>query len=224
MLRVFIGYDSREPLAFHVLAHSIQVRASRPVSVTPLMLSQLADVYHRPRGPESTEFSYTRFLVPYLCAYSGPAVYLDCDMLCQADLIELVDYFLYPGGQPTPRAVFVCPHDYTPSTTHKFLGQSQTAYPRKNWSSLMLFRADRCQALTPEYVNTAPGADLHRFAWCRDEDIGFLPLGWNHLVGEYPANPAACLYHFTLGGPWFPEYADCDHADRWWAERKAMGA
>lgn len=262
-LRVFIGYDSREPIAYAVLADSILRRASIPLSITPLVLSSLRRIYTRERGPtESTEFSLTRFLVPYLSNYEGLSLFLDCDMLCQADLLDLL---LYPLADPG-KAVYVCQHCYTPKVFNqstnehglsheynkegqaflvhsecdecryqghklgkfvtpklKFNGQIQTDYPKKNWSSFCLFDNARCKALTPEYVNTATGLQLHRFQWLdSDAQIGALPLEWNWLIGEYAPNPTAKNLHFTLGGPWFAEYRDCDHADLWLAARDRM--
>lgn len=213
-LRVFVGWDSKEPTAFAVLADSILRHASLPVSIVPLRLDGLRRIYTRERGPtESTEFSLTRFLVPYLSNYEGLSLFMDCDMLVQADLFEvLVPVLADPG-----RAVYVCQHDYTPRTATKFLGQVQTAYPRKNWSSFMLFDNAQCTALTPGFVNTATGLELHRFQWLRDEQIGALPLEWNWLVGEYSPNPAAKVLHYTLGTPCFDEFADCDQADLWHA-------
>lgn len=218
-LRVFIGYDSKEPVAFHVLCHSILRHTDTPIAITPLALDHLHGTYTRPRGPtESTEFSISRFLVPYLCGYQGHAVFMDCDMLVQTNLVELWAYALaYPG-----KAVHVCQHDYTPKSATKFLGQPQTTYPRKNWSSLMVFDTAQCQALTPAYVNAATGLELHRFHWLHDAQIGALPLEWNYLVDEYPPCPDAKNLHFTNGGPWFPEYAACDSADAWFAERDRM--
>ena len=210
-LRIFIGYDPKEAVAYHVLAHSILRRASRPVALIPLVQAQLraAGLYTRERGPtESTEFSITRFLTPYLSGYVGTSLYLDSDMVCLADITELA----------TERAVSVVQHDYVPRTVEKMDGQKQTAYPRKNWSSLMVFNNARCRALTAEYVNSASGLDLHRFAWLKDDEIGGLPLEWNHLVGEYPVNPGAKIFHYTLGGPWLPAHSRCDHAEAWFAE------
>jgi lipopolysaccharide biosynthesis glycosyltransferase len=218
-LRIFIGYDSKEPTAYHVLAHSILRQASIPVAITPLALPNLARIYKRERGPlESTEFSLTRFLVPYLSNYEGHSVFLDCDMLCQADILELFFYILtFPEA-----ALLVVPHDYTPKSSTKFLGQVQSVYPRKNWSSMMVFNNERCKALTPDYVNSASGAELHQFKWLDDSEIEFLPPEWNWLVGEYRPNPNAKLLHYTLGGPWFPETADCDHSDLWEAEKRRL--
>src|SRR5262245_49800096 len=131
MLRVFIGYDPKESIAFYTLAHSILRRASGPVSITPLMRTQLQGVYNRERGPtESTDFSLTRFLTPWLSGYQGWSIYLDCDMLCRiGDIADLARYAI-DGDE---KAVFVCKHDYIPKSQRKFLGQVQTTYPRKNW-------------------------------------------------------------------------------------------
>lgn len=212
MLNVFIGFDPKETVAYHVLAHSILRRASIPVSIAPLMQSQLGGIYTRERGPtESTQFSLTRFLVPALSAYRGWSLFMDCDMLCLADIAELAGWI----ERAPDKALLVCQHDYTPKTERKFLDQVQTKYPRKNWSSLMLFNNARCAALTPAYVNSASGLDLHRFRWLEDAAIGSLPLEWNWLVGEYPPTPAAKIVHYTLGGPYFDDYRDCDYADEW---------
>ncbi|HZQ72933.1 MAG TPA: glycosyltransferase [Burkholderiales bacterium] len=218
-MNVYIGFDRRETVAFYTLAHSILRRASVPVAITPLMQSQLRGVYARERGPtESTEFSLTRFLVPWLSGYRGWSLFMDCDMLCRADLAELEAQTKHQSD----KALLVCRHDYVPRTERKFLGQVQTRYERKNWSSVMLFNNERCRALTPEYVNRAPGLDLHRFRWLGDGDIGSLPLEWNWLVGEYPFNAAAKIAHFTIGGPYFPEYRDCDYAQEWFEEFESL--
>ena len=219
MLRIFIGYDPRESVAFHVLSHSLLRRSSVPLSVSPLVRSQLKSIYTRPRGPtESTEFSMTRFLVPALSGYQGWSIFMDCDMLCRADIAGLAAEI---ERQPD-KAVLVCKHDYTPRTERKFLGHVQTKYTRKNWSSLMLFNNARCRSLTSDYVNTASGLELHRFAWIDDASIGELSLDWNWLVGEYEYNPNARIVHFTIGGPYFAAYRDCDYAAEWFAERDSM--
>lgn len=210
--RVFIGFDEKETVAYHVLSHSIQRHASAPVSITPVMRSQIDSLYTRPRGPlESTDFSMTRFLVPYMSGYEGHSLFLDCDMLCQSDIGEL---FLYGLAYPD-KAVQVVQHDYVPKSSRKFLGHPQTSYPCKNWSSVMLFNNALCTALTPDYVNTATGLDLHQFKWLREEQIGALPTDWNWLVGEYEENPKAKLLHYTLGTPCFEDYAQGASAQRW---------
>jgi hypothetical protein len=218
-LTVYIGYDSKEPAAAAVLAHSILTRASSPVYFMPLTKKAVEKFYTRTRGPlEATEFSMSRFLVPYLSGYEGWSLFLDCDMLCLSDIWELM---LYPIVDPG-KAVYVCKHDYTPKDAVKFLGQKQTAYPRKNWSSLMLFDNNQCRALTPDYVNTATGLELHRFHWTNDEAIGSLPLEWNHLVGEENQVSPAKIYHYTNGTPCFDAYKDSEKAELWHAECDLM--
>jgi hypothetical protein len=219
VLSVYIGYDPKETVAFYTLAHSILRRASIPVSVAPVMQSQLKGLYTRPRGPtESTEFSLTRFLVPALAGFRGWSIFMDCDMLCRVDIAGLAAEI----ERQADKAVLVCQHDYVPRTERKFLDQVQTKYPRKNWSSLMVFNNERCRALSPDYVNAASGLELHRFAWIDDRLIGSLALQWNWLVGEYSHDPAAKIAHYTLGGPWFDGYRDCDYADEWFAELESM--
>jgi hypothetical protein len=219
VLHIYIGYDPRESVAFHVLSHSLLRRSSIPISIVPLVQSQLRSVYRRSRGPtESTEFSLTRFLVPALSDYRGWSVFMDCDMLCRVDISGLMKEM----ERQADKAVLVCKHDYVPKTERKFLDQVQTRYARKNWSSLMLFNNERCRSLSADYVNSASGLDLHRFAWTEDRAIGELALEWNWLVGEYPHNTAAKIAHFTLGGPYFEAYRDCDYAGEWFAESESM--
>lgn len=216
--RVFIGWDPNEADAYHVLSHSIIRHASAPVSITPIMLNQVP--MWRERNPlQSTEFSFSRFLVPYLSGYEGWSLFMDTDMMVTRDIVEL---FQHANER---YSVQVCKHDYTPKTETKFLGQIQSPYNRKNWSAVMLFNNARCRALNPNLVNTASGLHLHRFQWCHDMEIGDLPLEWNYLLGEFdkpdydnlPAN-----LHWTIGGPWFKEYRDADCADLWFAERKMI--
>jgi hypothetical protein len=145
---------------------------------------------------------------------------MDCDMLCRADFAELAKEM----ERQVNKAVLVCKHDYTPNSPRKFLNQVQTVYPRKNWSSVMLLNNERCRALTSQFVNTAPGLELHRFQWLKDDEIGGLPLEWNWLVEEYKYNPAAKVVHFTRGGPYFKEYRNCDYADEWRAELALMNS
>lgn len=211
--RVFIGYDPNETVALHVLAHSIMRHSSEPVSITPLVLRQLPMI--RERDPmQSTEFAFSRFLVPWLCDYEGQAVFMDCDMLCRADIAELT--------MNTKYSIAVVQHDYEPRHEDKFLGQKQTIYAKKNWSSVMVFNNTRCRALTPEYVNIATGLQLHQFKWLMDAEIAALPKEWNHLVSEYAPNPQAKLVHFTRGTPCFAKYRDCEFAEEWHEEKRLM--
>jgi hypothetical protein len=218
MIRVFIGFDPREAVAWSVLAYSIQRRASLPVTIAPLMLSQLAGVFTRERHAlQSTDFAFSRFLTPYLSGYEGWSVFMDCDMLMRDDIAKLW------ALRDERYAVQVVKHDHQPREAVKFLGQVQTQYPKKNWSSVMLFNNARCRALTPEYVNSASGLELHQFKWLPEESlIGALPRRWNHLVGYYQPAGDAALVHYTLGGPYFEEYRDCEYAAEWRAELAAM--
>jgi len=221
MIRVFIGYDSRESVAFHVLSHSIVRHASQPVAITPLSLKNLAGLFDRPMDKlSSTQFSFSRFLAPALCNYEGWSLFMDCDMLVQRDIAELWSL------RDDKYAVMCVKHHHVPKETTKFLNQPQTVYEKKNWSSVMLFNNARCKALTPEYVQSASGLELHRFKWLESEDlIGEIPHKWNHLV-EYddhvPAEEVA-NFHYTSGGPYFPDYRKVEYAGEWFAEfRRAI--
>jgi lipopolysaccharide biosynthesis glycosyltransferase len=218
MINVFVGYDPREAVAYSVLAYSIQTRASQPVSIVPLMLSQLKGILTRERHPlQSTDFSFSRFLTPYLSGYEGWSLFMDCDTLMLEDVARLWQL------RDDRYAVMVVKHNHVPKETVKFLGEPQTKYEKKNWSSVILFNNARCRALTPEYVNQATGLELHQFKWLGNEDlIGTLPDRWNHLVGYNPPRKDAALVHFTLGGPYFDKYRGCEYAKEWFAERDAM--
>ena len=211
MLRVFIGYDPNEVAAYHVLAHSIIRQSTLPVSIIPLNIKQLPMSRER-SDKQSTEFAFSRFLVPWLCGFKGMALFLDCDMLCRWDIVDLFAMI------DESKAVQVVKHDYTPKTETKFLGQVQTKYEKKNWSSVMLFNNEKCRNLTKEYVDSASGLELHQFKWTDDYRIGELPMDWNHLVGEYDPNPNAKMVHFTLGGPYFTGYENCEYALEWFDE------
>jgi hypothetical protein len=218
VIRVFIGFDPREAVAFNVLSYSIQRRSSVPVAIAPLALAQLRGVLTRERHPlQSTDFSFSRFLAPLLSGFEGWSLFIDCDMLMLDDVARLW------ALRDERFAVQVVKHDHRPREQRKFLGEPQTAYDKKNWSSVMLFNNARCRVLTADYVNAAPGLDLHQFRWLDgDDEIGGLPSRWNHLVGYDPPRPDAALAHFTLGGPYFAPFAGCEYADAWRAERDAM--
>jgi hypothetical protein len=219
-LDIFIGYDSHEIVACHALCQSILDRCSVPVRFTPIALQTLGGLFDRPKHElQSTEFSFTRFLTPYLSGYRGWSLFMDCDMLARADLKALFDL------ADERFAVMVTQHDYVPRDAIKFEGHVQTRYAKKNWSSVMLFNNARCRELTPDFVNNASGLELHQFKWlASDAEIGALPLEWNWLVGEYPFNPDARIAHFTRGGPYFPAYAAEDYADEWRAAQARAGS
>lgn len=224
-LRIFIGWDSREDIAYQVARQSLLDHATIPVEVTPLKLSDLVakGLYTRAIDPlASTEFTYSRFLVPHLAGYRGWAVFVDCDFLFFGDVAELRDHM-----DPS-KAVLCVQHDYRPTETTKMDGVPQSAYPRKNWSSFMLFNCDHpsTQSLTPAVVNAQTGAYLHRMQWAADDEIGALPTGWNWLEGWYakPATGYPQAVHMTRGGPWFDAWQQVDYADEWRAQAAAWRA
>jgi hypothetical protein len=190
-------------------------KASGPVSFTPINKKNLPE-FKRGIEDGSTEFSFSRFLTPYLAGYQGQAVFMDCDMLVRCDIYELLDHC---HGY---HDVHVVKHDYTPKTGVKFLGNTQHVYPMKNWSSLMVFNCHRqpVKNLTPEVVNESTGKYLHQFEWAKS--IGELPVEFNHLVGEYDENPKAKIVHFTLGTPCFKGYANQEFANEWREELRLL--
>ncbi|HXF78558.1 MAG TPA: glycosyltransferase [Usitatibacter sp.] len=218
MIRIFIGYDSAEAVAFSVLSYSIHAHASQPVAVAPVKLSELAGTFRREANNlQSTEFSFSRFLVPWMAGFQGWAIFMDCDMLMREDVARIWEL------RDERYAVQVVKHVHVPKEEVKFLGHTQTKYEKKNWSSVMLMNCAKCTALTPQFVNTASGLELHQFKWLGDDNlIGELPHRWNHLVGYDAADPGAALAHFTIGGPWFPDFEKCEFADEWRAARASM--
>ena len=211
MIIIFIGYDSKEKVAYNVLSHSIIQNSTKPVAITPIALNHLKDDFVRERNAlSSTEFSFSRFMIPHLMNYQGWALFMDCDMLMFEDVSKLWRM------RDDSKAIQVCKHDYTPKESKKFLGQVQTKYEKKNWSSFMLMNCKKCTTLTPDYVNKASGLELHQFKWLEgDHLIGDLPLEWNWLVGEYEHKDDVYNVHFTKGGPWFEDYAKCDYSQDW---------
>ena len=211
MINIFIGYDSKERVAYNVLSHSIIQNSTKPVAITPIALNNLKDDFVRERNAlSSTEFSFSRFMIHHLMNYQGWALFMDCDMLMFEDISKLWRM------RDDSKAIQVCKHDYTPKESKKFLGQVQTKYEKKNWSSFMLMNCKKCTTLTPDYVNKASGLELHQFKWLEgDHLIGDLPLEWNWLVGEYEYKEDVNNVHYTKGGPWFEEYAKCDYSQDW---------
>lgn len=218
--KIFVGYDTREDIAWQVCRFSLLRHAKQELNVIPIRQSVLRELglYTRPFDPtSSTEFSLTRFLTPYLAAQPGWVVFCDCDFLFTAD-IQQVFADLDPA-----KALYVVKHDYEPAHDIKMDGKRQTTYPRKNWSSFMVMNCSHpdVRALSPSVVNSAPPAFLHRFDWIRDDnDIGELDLEWNFLEGEYPLPSAVPkVIHYTNGGPWFDECRDVGFGDIWLRER-----
>jgi len=215
MLNIAIGYDPNESVAFHTLVQSLMDNSSKPLNIMPLNLKNLP--FKRERNPlQSTEFSFSRFLVPYLNSFNGLCLFMDCDILCVGDVAELFASFDYWN------AVQVVKHNYEPKTKSKFLGNVQTSYAKKNWSSVMLFNCSHydCQRLTLDYVEKASGLELHQFHWT--DRVGELNPQWNYLVGENQKVKDPKLIHYTLGGPYFNDYRDCEFSKEWFDTKARM--
>ena len=216
--RVYLGYDSHEDITYEVAKFSLEKNASVPVHVQPLKRHDLRaqGVYRRDQDPkQSTEFTYCRFFVPYLNNYKGWALFADDDFLFLGDLKDLI-------VQCDDRYAVMCvQHDYTPTAHVKLAGVVQESYPRKNWSSMVLFNCGHPanQHLTLEMANTKPGSFLHRFSWIEDDAlIGNIDCEWNFLAEwykPYPNNRLPKAVHYTEGGPWFPDYRNTDYAAQW---------
>ena len=219
-LKIFIGYDPKEAVAFHVLCHSLLERSSKPISITPINLKNLQGLYSRQHDQrQSNEFSFSRFLVPYLCDYDGFGVYMDCDMLALGDISTILNDI------DESHAVSVVQHDYESKVKVKYLGNKQYSYPRKNWSSFIMWNCAHPsnKGVDPKFIRDADAATLHRFLWLKDEEIGALSTKWNWLVGEYD-NPTKDIkvLHWTLGGPYFEEYSKTEFSEEWAREFKSM--
>ena len=212
MIKIFIGYDKRERAATSLLIDSLNKYSSSPLSISLIKREHLKGILTRPRGLlDSTDFSTSRFLTPYLSDYTGWSIFMDCDMLFQDDITKLWNL------QDDTYDVMVVKHQYIPKSERKFDGEKQTPYTMKNWSSLMMFNNSKCQNLTLDYVNTAHGLDLHQFKWA--SNVGELPKTWNWLADEYEYKEDVSNIHFTLGGPWFKDgigsYNKSDYEQTW---------
>lgn len=221
----YIGFDAREAAAYAVTRTSARRWLHTSVPIRGLVLDSLREqgLYRRPtrrvdgklwddisQAPMATEFAISRFLVPHL-AKEGLALFIDGDMLVRGSLDRLFE------EADRNKAVSVVQHRHEPAPGLKMDGQQQTAYPRKNWSSLMLFNVDHPAngALTPELVNSVPGRDLHRFCWLQDRDIGELDVSWNWLAGHSDPDVAPDVVHFTDGAPFMPGYEGAPYAEEW---------
>lgn len=211
MINLYVGYDEREAIAYHVFCHSVIKNTSIPVKISPLVLSQLKE-FNETHQDRSNDFVYSRFLTPYLNEFNGWAIFADGDMICQADLKELI------GMADPNKALMVVKHDYQTKASIKYLGNINENYPRKNWSSVILWNCSHPEhkILTPEFVSNQAGKFLHRFSWLDDNDIGELPVEWNWLACEYEKNADAKLIHYTLGTPCFKDFRDTDMAEIWY--------
>jgi len=212
---IFIGYDPREAVAYHTCANSIIRHASKPVAIIPLALNLFED-YKETHTDGSNQFIYSRFLVPHLMEYNGKAIFIDGDMIVRDDIVKLWDLVDVKSHWD----VAVVKHDYKTRMTEKYLGAKNENYPRKNWSSVIVWNCythpNRC--LTPEFIEKSTGAELHRFTWIKDDRILELPKEWNWLPDEFGPNPDAKLLHYTLGTPCFHEFATTPQGEEWHRE------
>ena len=218
-MKVFVGWDSREDIAYQVARQSILTLASVPVEIIPLKQKELKkqELYWREKDKlASTEFTFTRFLLPELTEFKGWALFIDCDFVALEDVKLLFD-------QANDKYAVMCAqHDSTPKEGQKMDGQQQLNYPRKNWSSMMLVNCGHPsnKKLSKELVNsdTVTGAYLHRFSWLEDKEVGKLSHEWNWLVGWYkePKDGKPKFLHYTEGGPWFEEYRNCEYAHEYY--------
>jgi len=210
---IFIGYDPREAVAYHTCVNSIIRHASKPVAIIPLALNLFED-YTETHTDGSNQFIYSRFLVPHLMNYEGWAIFMDGDMIVRDDIVELWE------SRNLYMDVMVVKHDYQTKMTEKYLGSKNENYPRKNWSSVIMWNCATYpnRQLTPEFVQRSTGAELHRFTWLEDRRIGDLPKEWNWLPDEYGENKDAKLLHYTLGTPCFHEFADTPQGSEWHRE------
>lgn len=216
-LKIVIGFDRPNRIPLYALVDSILENSSIPVEFIFLHKKNLEKFYTRPKGPyDSTEFSITRFLTPYLCNYEGWALFMDNDMLVEGDVADLLEF-----TKNNDFAVRCVKHNQVVENETKFLGEKQTVYNMKNWTAVMLFNNEKCKMLTPEYVNEAPGLDLHQFKWLNDveKEIGELPFEWNYLcdvksIGQEVVKAPKNI-HYTEGGPYFNATPNCEYADNW---------
>ena len=210
-IKLIIGFDQRESVAYHTFTQSILEKCSEPVMFIPLAMNTLKG-YKETHTDKSNDFIYSRFLSPYLCNFKGWVIFADGDMICQADIKELWDL------RDESKALQVVKHDYKTKVKKKYLGNINEDYPKKNWSSLILWNCShpKHKILTPEFIASQTGKYLHRFSWLDENEIGELPKEWNWLAIEYPENKNAKLIHYTLGTPCFKEYKETDMADIWY--------
>ena len=217
ILKVVVGFDQRESIAYHTFTQSIIEKCSMPLIIMPLAMNTLKG-YKETHTDKSNDFVYSRFLTPYLNNFTGWAIFADGDMICEADIKELWDLM------DESKALQVVKHDYKTKAKKKYLGNVNEDYPKKNWSSLILWNCShpKHKILTPEFIASQTGKYLHRFSWLEDSDIGELPPEWNWLAIEYPENRNAKLIHYTLGTPCFKTYRDTEMSDIWHETQKRI--
>ena len=207
---IIVGFDQKEAVAYHTFVQSVINTATLPVRFLPLNINSLS-TYKEVHKDGSNDFIYSRFLVPYLLNFKGWAIYADGDMVCLEDIKKLWDL------RDENYAVQVVKHNYKTKITKKYWGHKNEDYPRKNWSSLILWNCKHPshKVLTPKFIQKQSGAYLHRFSWIKDEEIGELKKEWNWLAMEYEEKDDINLIHYTIGTPCFKEYEKTSLASYW---------
>ena len=207
---IVVGFDQRESVAYHTFTQSVIENSTIPVRFLPLSMSFLSN-YKEVHKDGSNDFIYSRFLVPYMMNFKGWAIYADGDMVCLEDIKKLWNL------RDNKYAVQVVKHDYKTKITEKYWGNKNEDYPRKNWSSLILWNCEHKshKVLTPDFIENQSGAFLHRFSWIKDEEIGSLDKEWNWLAMEYEEKESIKLIHYTIGTPCFKEYEKTSLSSYW---------
>ena len=207
---LFIGFDQKESVAYHTFVQSIIDKSSIPLSITPLAENNL-NMYDENHIDGTNKFTYSRFLVPFLMGFDGWAIFADGDMVCLDDIKNLLDL------RDNKFALQVIKHDYKTKYKTKYFGQKNEDYPRKNWSSLILWNCShkKNKILTPEFISDKDGSYLHRFKWLNDVEIGEIKKEWNWLAMEYPEKKDLKLIHYTLGTPCFKEFKNTSLSKDW---------
>ena len=218
MNTIFVGFDEREAEAFHVCVQSLIDTSKQPISIVPVCLKNLENLYSEKHNDGSNAFIYSRFLVPYLCNFKGTGLFIDGDMVIREDINNLFDLY-------DPQfAVQVVKHNYKTKMPIKYMGVKNEDYPRKNWSSVIMWNAEheKNRCLNPSFIAESSGKFLHRFSWLDDDLVGELPIEWNWLPDEFGANSDAKLLHYTLGAPCFKEFAGTPMADEYFVSKMNM--
>ena len=210
LIRLVVGFDQREAIAYHVFVQSVIQNSNNPISFHPLSKKALS-FYNETHSDRSNAFTYSRFLTPYLMNFEGWAIYLDGDMVCQEDISLLWKL------KDSSKAVQVVKHEYKTKSNMKYLKNINVDYPKKNWSSVIIWNCShpKNKVLAPEFISSSDGKFLHRFMWLDEDDIGEIPAEWNWLATEYSPNPDAKLIHYTLGTPCFSKYSQSEMSDEW---------
>ena len=217
LLNIFVGFDQKESVAYHAFVQSLVENSSIPLSITPLADNNL-NMYKEKHSDGTNKFTYSRFLIPYLMNYEGWAIFVDGDMICLSDIKKLWNL------SDNRYAVQVVKHNYKTKFNTKYFGQKNEDYPRKNWSSVILWNCGhkKNKVLNPKFIGNKDGAYLHRFSWLEDEDVGDLDKTWNWLAIEYNNIKNANLIHYTLGTPCFKEYSESSMSNYWYKYFSSM--